>query len=644
MNALKKIAPLIVIFYLAISCVEMEKWIVRSPSGEIEFELFTHDSNLYYKVFLKTEERLTTILDTSQLGLRRLDSDFKNLKILEITYKEGVIDEYELVKGKKKKLKTVYNQLTALCNNKEGKRIDILVRAYNEGVAFSYRFPEASDSVFCISEEYSSFNLQPGKAWMHPYDTIADWAPAYETYYESAIPIGQKAPEDKNGWGFPVLFNSNNTWLLVSESGLDGSYVASHLETDGKKGEYGIVFPLATEAKGNYSNISCNTLPWQTPWRFVTISSDIASIVESNMVTHLATPAINKDFSWVKPGRASWSWCLQNDSPQDHNKLLPFINLASQMNWEYSLIDANWNMMKNGNIEELIKYAATKNVGLMLWYNSGGTHNVVTEAPRDLMDDRRIRREEFKRIHELGIKGVKIDFFQSDKQPIIKQYLEILEDAADYQLLVNFHGCTLPKGWHRTFPNLMTMEAIKGGECYIFADDYPEMAPEHISTIPFLRGVVGSTDYTPGGFSNNVKPHLTSLGFELALPIIIESGLTHYVERPEGMKLLNIEAIQFLQQLPTTWDETKYLGGYPGESAVIARKHGNTWYVGLINAKNETHSFDIDLSPLNIGEIEMSIIEDEFETNELVHKAIIVEDEAINLKIKPYGGAVFIIN
>ncbi len=202
------------------------------------------------------------------------------------------------------------------------------------------------------------------------------------------------------------------------------------------------------------------------------------------------------------------------------------------MGWEYSLVDANWDQMKNGNVEKLVEYANGKNVGLLLWYNSGGKHNVVEEGPRDLVDNAKARRKEFERISKMGIKGIKVDFFQSDKQEIISQYVGILEDAAEFGLLVNCHGCTLPKGWRRTWPNLMSMEAVKGGECYRFDQTFPGIGPPHLTILPFSRNAVGPCDYTPGGYSDSQYPHLSTYGFEMALPVIIESGIMHHMDTP----------------------------------------------------------------------------------------------------------------
>ena len=248
------------------------------------------------------------------------------------------------------------------------------------------------------------------------------------------------------------------------------------------------------------------TLPWATPWRVIMVGTTPAPIVESTLVENLNPPSIVADTTWIKPGRASWSWLFDPPSPQDCTKLKAFVDLAAEMGWEYTLVDANWDIMKNGTVHDVIAYAKSKGVGVLLWYNSGGPHNIVTERPRGLMDQRKVRRYEFERLAKWGVKGVKIDFFQSDKQNIMGLYHEILKDAADFKIMVNFHGCTLPRGWSRTYPHLMSMEAVRGEESYLFDKTYPALAPRHNATLPFTRNVVGPMDDTPAMFQDNKSP------------------------------------------------------------------------------------------------------------------------------------------
>jgi hypothetical protein len=409
-------------------------------------------------------------------------------------------------------------------------------------------------------------------------------------------------------------------------------------------GLYRIKFAEAEEAMGYFENTSHSKIPWDTPWRFIIIGNELSEIVESNMVTNLADTSGLKDISWIKPGRASWSWWSESDSPRDYNRLLPYIDLAADMGWEYSLIDANWNRMKNGSLEQLAEYASKKGVGLLLWYNSGGKHNEVPEEPRNLMDQRETRRNEFERISKIGIKGIKVDFFQSDKEEIIKQYIEILEDAADYKLVVNFHGCTMPRGWRRTWPNLLSMEAVRGGECYKFDPDYPRDAPSHLAIVPFTRNVVGPCDYTPGGFSNSTYPHLTTNAFELALPIVIESGVMHFADSPAKTHELPDYVQSLLKELPVTWDETRYLAGYPGKDVVIARRKDKRWYIGGINGESVEKDLTIHIEKIIPSGSEMEIIHDGAAPEQFQNSRLAAVEDTFTVHVKPFGGFVATID
>jgi alpha-glucosidase len=362
-------------------------------------------------------------------------------------------------------------------------------------------------------------------------------------------------------------------------------------------------------------------------------------VVESTLVTDLNPPSIVEDMSWIKPGRASWSWLFDHDSPQDCTKLKTFVDLCAEMGWEYSLVDANWNIMKNGTIHDLIAYANSKGVGLLLWYNSGGPHNYVTEQPRGTMFLRQVRRYEFRRLRDWGIKGVKVDFFQSDKQHIIQLYHDILKDAADFQIMVNFHGCTLPRGWSRTYPHLMTMEAVRGAECYSFDRRFPAEAPAHNTIVPFTRNAVGPMDYTPVMFIDNVFPHVTTYGHELALPIVFESGWLHFADGMRGYLDLPAAPKTFLRNVPVTWDETRFLAGDPGKFVVLARRDGDAWYVGGINAEQSAREVQVPLSFLGLGRFDVTLISDGDGPRTFGSRTLKVgPGGSLRVEMRPYGG------
>jgi len=618
-------------------------WQLYSPDREIRLDVNYEPSSsggrLTYTTFLKINGDFRQITEPSALGLQREDGNFMDgLVPVEEEFQQGLKEQYTLVTGKQLECETSYNMLTLGCRNATDQKIDFVFRAYDGGVAFRYHFPESQEGYLRIVREYSSFNFMDGSFWGHPYDSITPWTPAYETYYQGPVAIGTPAPSGKNGWAFPILLETQGAWILVSESGLDGTYGASHLEPDCAGGEYSIRFAEPGEAVGYYENTAYSTLPWSTPWRFMAIGSSPDAIVETNMATHLAEPSRIADPSWIEPGRATWSWWSDSGSPQEFDRLVPFINFAADMGWEYSLVDANWNHMKGGEIGTLAKVADEKGVGLLLWYNSGGKHNTVTEEPRDRMDARTARRAEFEKISSLGIRGIKVDFFQSDKQEIIRQYLEILEDAAEFHLLVNFHGCTLPKGWRRTWPNLVSMEAVRGGESYKFDGQFPEKAPAHLAIVPYTRNAVGPVDYTPGGFSDQTHPHLTTPGFELALPVILESGIMHYTDTPEKTASMPGQVVAFLKEIPVTWDETRFIAGYPGKEAVIARKKGDRWYLAGINGEPVSKTLTLDLTPTGSEPAQIQLLTDGDIPDTLVEESTGVSGGKITVQLLPYGG------
>ena len=398
--------------------------------------------------------------------------------------------------------------------------------------------------------------------------------------------------------------------MLLSESALDGSYVGMHLNENPADGVYRVRFPEPNEAFDSLHVRPEITLPWSSPWRVIHLSDSLGKVVTSDLVYHLAEPSTVENTDWIKPGKASWSWWYYSDSPQDYDQLTPYVDLAVEMGWPYSLVDANWNQMKNGTLEKLADYAAEKDVKLLVWYNSGGPHNVVTEEPRDQMSDPDRRREAFAMLRDRGVAGVKIDFFQSDKQFVIQQYIDILEDAADYELLINFHGCTLPRGWSRTYPHLLSMEAVFGAEAYKFAERYPNYAPTQNTILPFTHNVVGSMDFTPVTLSDQTYPAITTTAHELALPVIFESGLLHLADRPEAYRSLREEAIRYLKEVPVVWDETQFVDGYPGDYVILARRAGDIWYLAGIHQAEATKSYEVPLDFLPEGPFTLSLLED----------------------------------
>ncbi len=571
---------------------------ISSPNKKITVQFSIKDKKASYRIQLDNKE----VLGSSALGVVREDGDFsQNLSFVKADKTVLVKDSYESLNAKKSHIDYLANRQVVHLVNEQGKKMDIIFQVSNDGVAFRYYFPETSADIKKIGEEKTTFKLPTNtKAWLQPMsDAQTGWEhchPSYEEFYEKDILAGITSPI-KAGWVYPALFKTPNAWVLLTETGLDGSYCATRLKAESPNNEYQIGFPQSPEVfTGGVLNPQ-SRLPWYSPWRIITIGS-LKTIMESTLGTDLANPAIKVDTSFIKPGIASWSWILLKDESVNYDTTHQYIDHAADMHWDYCLIDADWDTrIGYERIKELADYAKTKNVKLLVWYNSAGAWNTTPYHPRNLLLTSEGRKAEFKRIKSLGVSGVKIDFFAGDGQSMIQYYLDILKDAAEAKLLVNFHGATLPRGWARTFPHLMSAEAVKGFEMVTFDQKAADEQPAHCATLPFTRNIFDPMDFTPTALYKipNIKRR-TSTGFELALSVVFLSGIQHLAESPEGMTHVPPFAKSFLQQLPTHWDEVRFIDGFPGKLVVLARRTGSKWYVTGINGEAISKELTLNLS------------------------------------------------
>lgn len=627
------------------------KWILTSPDKSIKLFIYqekdaSENTNLFYSVQVVTSKLTRQLINKSPLGLVRNDAEFG----VDLTFEKSgklkrIIGKYSMPIGRQTKCAVKANELSLYFKNSKGSFIRIDFRIYNDGIAFRYVFPEKSNTNYLIEKELTGFSVsQPGKAWIQPYDKPTKWTPGYEDYYKNGIPIGAESPNIE-GWAFPALFQSMGLWALISESNLTENYCGIRLESSVENGIYRVRFPEKMDGEGTGKVNPESTLPWIMPWRTIIIGKSLSDIFSSTMINSLAEPTVSDDFSWVKPGRSSWSWLSENDSPKNFNALKKFVDLSANMKWEYSLVDANWDLMTGGNIEQLVQYANTKNVGILLWYNSGGAHNTILERPRDIVSDSVRRKTEFAKLQKMGVKGVKIDFWQSDKQNMISLYCQVLKDAAEHHLLVNLHGCTIPRGWSRTYPNLVSMESVKGEEAYLFDSTYSFSAPVQNTILPFTRNVLGPMDYTPVVFSDLKFPHLTTYTHELALSLIHNSGIIHFADNETVYKILPDFVRNFLSNVPVGFDETKLISGYPGEHVIIAARKGTVWYIAGISALNQSLSLNIDCSFLKDNVFKMKLINDSpLREMKFVYKEENVSSKGFNVNILQHGGFVAVLS
>jgi hypothetical protein len=399
------------------------------------------------------------------------------------------------------------------------------------------------------------------------------------------------------GWVFPALFRSGDTWVALTEANMDGSFHASRLQAESPGGVYRIGPPSAPEVFPGGALLAHARGTLVSPWRVIALGS-LRTVMESTLGTDLAAPAMAFDAAKVAPGHASWSWALLKDDATVFEVQKRFIDYAADMHWDYTLVDADWDRkIGYDKLQELAAYAASKGVKLLAWYNSSGSWNKTEMSPKSKLLTHEQRVAEFSRLAKMGVAGVKIDFFGGDGQSMIQYYVDILKDARDAGLLVNFHGATLPRGWSRTWPNLMTTEAVRGLEYTTFTQADQDAVPRHAAMVPFTRNLFDPMDFTPMVFGDIPKiRRATRNGFELAESILFLSGIQHFAETPEGMATAPEYVKAFLQALPRSWDEVRFVAGYPGRLAVIARRSGKAWYLAGLNADDEDAALDLDLS------------------------------------------------
>lgn len=542
------------------------------------------------------------VLKASHLGIELSDADFtKGLKLVGSTSPTTVNDDYEMMVGKKHQIHYEAQEQTYSFKNAAGQQMDVTFRVSNDGVAFRYHVPNASKKFLQFKNETTTFAFDAtAKAWMQPMSVAqTGWSntnPSYEEHYVMDVPVGTASPLP-SGWVFPALYKTGDTWVAISETNMDGSFHGSRLQAESANGEYKIGLPMTAEVFTGGGLLAKSNTDLTSPWRVLAIGN-LPRVMESTLGTDLAAPAINFDKNLVQPGHSSWSWALLKDDFTLYDVQKKFIDYAADMHWDYTLIDADWDK-KIGyeKVQELIDYAATKNIGIILWYNSSGEWNKTPYSPKSMLLTHEQREAEFKRLHDMGVKGLKIDFFGGDGQSMIAYYIDILKDAAEHGLLINFHGATLPRGWQRTYPNLMTMEAIMGLEFTTFTQENQNAVVTHAAMAPFARNLFDPMDFTPMVFGDipNIK-RATRNGFELAESVLFISGIQHFAEIPEGMATVPAYVKSFLQDLPRHWDDVKFIDGYPGKYLILARKAGDSWYLAGLNAEDSDKALRVDLS------------------------------------------------
>ena len=596
---------------LGSSVASAENKQITSPDGKLVVTVADMDGRPSYSVSYDN----VLFLKPSPLGIIANIGDFSSGMSLEKNVSTNKIDEtYELASIKKSKVRYVANE-AVFSFTQQGKTIyDVIFRISNNDVAFKYKMYPQGETLSCVvKQEVTGFAFPDGTTTFlcpqsKPMGGFARTSPSYETSYTADDVAG------KNGWGegytFPCLFrNGDNGWVLVSETGVNGGYCASRL-LGHKEGVYTIGFPQEGEANGNGTVSPGIALPGEMPWRTITVGKTLAPIVETTVPFDVVKPLYPAKGEYTY-GRGSWSWIIGMDGSTNYKEQLRYIDFSAAMGYQSVLVDALWDkQIGRDKIEELAKYGKDKGVALYLWYNSNGYWNDAPQTPRGIMDNAIARRKEMKWMQSIGIRGIKVDFFGGDKQMTMQLYEDILSDANEYGLLVIFHGCTLPRGWERMYPNFASSEAVLASENLHFSQGSCDNEAFNATLHPFIRNTVGSMDF--GGSALNKyynadnaprgSRRVTSDVYALATAVLFQSPVQHFALAPNNLTDAPSWAIDFMKEVPTTWDEVRFIDGYPGKYVILARRHGDKWYIAGVNAQKETLQLKVNLPMFSNGE------------------------------------------
>lgn len=596
---------------LGSSVASAENKQITSPDGKLAVTVSDVDGRPSYSVSYDN----VLFLKPSPLGMIANIGDFSSGMSLEKNVSTNKIDEtYELASIKQSKVRYVANE-AVFSFTQQGKTIyDVIFRISNNDVAFKYKIYPQGETLSCVvKQEVTGFAFPDGTTTFlcpqsKPMGGFARTSPSYETSYTADDVAG------KNGWGegytFPCLFrNGDNGWVLVSETGVNGGYCASRL-LGHKGGVYTIGFPQEGEANGNGTVSPGIALPGETPWRTITVGKTLAPIVETTVPFDVVKPLYPAKGEYTY-GRGSWSWIIGMDGSTNYKEQLRYIDFSAAMGYQSVLVDALWDkQIGREKIEELAKYGKDKGVALYLWYNSNGYWNDAPQTPRGIMDNAIARRKEMKWMQSIGIRGIKVDFFGGDKQMTMQLYEDILSDANEYGLLVIFHGCTLPRGWERMYPNFASSEAVLASENLHFSQGSCDHEAFNATLHPFIRNTVGSMDF--GGSALNKyynadnaprgSRRVTSDVYALATAVLFQSPVQHFALAPNNLTDAPSWAIDFMKEVPTAWDEVRFIDGYPGKYVILARRHGDKWYIAGVNAQKETLKLKVNLPMFSNGE------------------------------------------
>lgn len=582
------------------------------------------------------------VIENSPLGFVANVGDFTQNITFEKSAVEHVEYDYSVPTIKKSNVHVNANQLVVTLKNKQGHRFEVEFMVSNNDVAFRYRIPNLKDKKngqkysIRIMKEATGFDLPAGtKTFLSPQsDAMIGWKgskPSYEEEYLFDEPM-QTRSKYGHGYTFPCLFHLNpgvagkEGWVLISETGNDSRYCACRLSDMKGDGLYTVEFPMVEENNGNGTPEPAFALPGKTPWRTITIADNLKPIVETTVAWDFVEPRFKSAHNY-KYGKSTWSWIVWQDDAICTPDLRQYVDLAKAMGYPYTLVDAGWDVnMGIDGTADLVRYARSQGVEVFLWYSSSGWWNDITQSPINVMCDAIARKQYMKWMQEIGVKGIKVDFFGGDKQETMRIYEQILSDADDFGLMVIFHGCTLPRGWERMYPNYVGSEAVLASENLYFDQHFCDVEAQNTALHPFCRNTVASMEF--GGCFMNRHIHRGNKGgntrkttdcHELATTVLFQNPIQNFAITPENLNpsiapdknydfnapgaIAPLLSMDFLKQVPTVWDETVFVDGYPGKYCVLARRSGQTWYIAGNNATGKTLNLTLSLPMLTKGTV-----------------------------------------
>ena len=607
---MKKLLITSVLMVASVFAANAENLKVTSPDGRLIVNLNDKGGIVTYDVTYDGQEAVKP----SRLGLITNVGDFSRGLSFKTSTTRQVSDSYSIRNIKARNVEYRANELNATYTDKQNREITVTFRVSDNNIAFRYSMPQWGETAsIIIKEEATSFAFPDGTtSFICPQSSpMVGWMrtkPSYEEEYKPDAPLTDKSAYGE-GYTFPCLFKvgnekleAGNYWVLISETGVDGKYVGSHLSDYSADNGYRIAFPMPGEANGHGTTDAALALPGATPWRTITVGSDLRPIVETTISTDVVEQKYAPSIDY-RPGRYTWSWLIWQDTTINYADQVKFIDLASAMGYEYVLVDNWWDtQIGRDKIVELSKYAQGKGVSLMLWYNSNGAWSDAPQTPKQCMNTTLARRKEMAWLKSIGVKGIKVDFFAGDKQHTMQLYEDILTDANDFGIQVIFHGCTLPRGWERMYPNYVASEAVLASENTFFNEHHAIQEGFELTMHPFCRNAVASMDWGGTIMNRYMSPdnksrhrRYTSDIFEMAAAIVIQTSVQCIAIQPNNLTDLPQMELDFLREVPTSWDETRFIDGYPGKYIVMARRSGDRWYVVGLNATKEPLKLDINI-------------------------------------------------